>query len=137
MNTYGIEFNNHTENIVAETPGKAKYKFYKQNEFDDFMEFGDCLKYVRCFLIHKFKVSDLFTHDIEMFKRMKELRGIEFAHIGMNIEVNGRKGTIVGSNSSLNLDVCFDGDSYISNCHPYYMIKYFDINGNLMKEYER
>jgi len=136
MNTYGIEFEDHTESVVAETPSKAKYKFYKMH-VDDCMEFGDFVRCVKCFLIHKFNVKDLFTHDIEMFKRMKELRGIEFAYIGMSVEVNSRKGIIVGSNSSLNLDVCFDGESYISNCHPYYMIKYFDINSSLIKEYER
>ena len=136
MNTYGIEFEDHIEHVVAETPGKAKYKFYKQHEIDDCMEFGDYLKCVRCFLIHKFKISDLFTQNVEMFERMREQRGIEFACIGMTVEVNGHKGIIVGSNSSLNLDVCFDGSHCAMNCHPHYKVKYFDINGNLIKEYE-
>lgn len=137
MNTYGIDFYDHIEYVVAETAGKAKYKFFKQHEIDDSMEFGDFVKQVRCFLIHKFSVKDLFTQNIEMFERMKEQREIEFAYIGMTVEVDGRKGTIVGSNSSSNLDVCFDGESYVSNCHPYYMIKYFDNNSNLIKEYQR
>jgi hypothetical protein len=83
-------------------------------------------------LLHKFKVSDLFTQDIQGAQRTFSYRGIEFAHIGMRIQVNGKMGTICGTNSSCNLDVCFDGNNFVTNCHPNYKTKYYDKAGSLI-----
>lgn len=135
MNTYAIGLWGHTSTEVGETAGKAKYNFFRSHEIGDSIEFGDFVKQVRCKLIHKFKVSDLFTNDWDAFVRMREYRGIEFALLGMRVEVNGKPGVIVGSNSSMNLDVCFDGQHWKENCHPWWRVKYFDNKGNLIKEY--
>ncbi|CDX01279.1 Hypothetical protein DPCES_1392 [Desulfitobacterium hafniense] len=135
MNTYALTFRDHTENEVAATAGKAKYSFFLGHEIGDSMEFGDFVKSVECKLVHKFHVRDLFTENIKDFERMKSLRGIEFAHLGMKVEVNGKKGVIVGSNRSLNLDVCFEGEHWKSNCHPWYKVRYFDNHGKLIKEF--
>lgn len=136
MNTYAITFRNHTENEIAETAGKAKYQFFKSHEIDDSMEFGDFVCCVSCKLVRKFRVSDLFTSDLESFDKMKKWRNIEFAYIGMKIEVNGKPGTIVGSNSGLNLNICLDGQYHVSNCHPHWRVKYLDNNENLIREYK-
>lgn len=67
---------------------------------------------------------------------MKLHRGIGFAHLGMMVEVDGDVGTIVGINGSANLDVVFANKLKYgngkSNCHPFWRVKYFDANGNLI-----
>ena len=134
-NTYAITFNGHIYNSIGETAAKSKYELFLKEEFGDFLSFGEFVKYAKCKLLHKFKVQDLFTKNIEGFNRMKMLRGIEFAQLGMKVEGNGKPGVIVGHNSSLNLDVCLDGQYWASNCHPWWRMKYFDNKGDLIKEY--
>ena len=134
MNTYAITFLDHTENVVVETPGKAKYSYFKDHELSDLdFTFGYFVTRAKCTLLHRFHTSDLFTLDINGFNRMKEMRGIDFIRLGMRIEVNGKPGIIIGYNDSLNLDVCFDGSLNKCNCHPHWRMKYFD--RNLIKEY--
>jgi hypothetical protein len=50
---------------------------------------------------------------------------------------NKRYGRISGANDSGNLNITFDGDNYSQNCHPWWMLQYFDSDGNLIKEYGR
>lgn len=131
--SYGEEWCKHT--YTAETAGKAKYAHWRYMQDGIWEEpFGDVVKHLRCRKISGFKVQDLFG-DQEKFQRVCENRGIEFAYIGMRVEVDGQKGTIVGANDSCNLDICFDGKWWGDNCHPWYMTKYFDQSGNLIKEY--
>lgn len=134
MNTYAIELWNHTETEIAPTPGKAKYQFFKNHEIEDSCDFGDFVKQAKCHLVHKFKVEDLFTSTTTDFERMKKHRGIEFAYKGMNVEVCGKKGILVG-NYGFNLLVCYEGNWWSNNCHPWYKVKYFDKEGKLIKEY--
>lgn len=135
LNTYAIELWGHTSTEVGETSGKAKYRFFLQHEIGDSIRFGDFVKQVKCRLIHKFRVSDLFTKDRDSFIHMRRNRGIDFAEVGMRVEVDGKSGVIVGSNSSMNLDVCFDGQSWKENCHPWWRVKYFTHDGHLIKEF--
>jgi hypothetical protein len=136
MNTYEIVFNydKHTKNVVAETASKAKYKLFLelQDCFD--CTFKEFLGFIKCKTLGKFKPEDLFG-DEEQFDRMKEMRDIPFAYMGMKIEVCGKMVTIVGSNGGLNLNVVKDGTCYIDNCHPWYKTKYFDSKGNVIREY--
>lgn len=73
--------------------------------------------------------------DLEGFENMKKRRNIPFAFMGMNVEVDGHKGVLVG-NKGLNLLVVFNGNDFGSNCHPWWRTKYFDNNGDLIKEYQ-
>lgn len=70
---------------------------------------------------------------------MKRCRGIDFARIGMQVEVDGDMGTIAGMNSSANLDVVFVNQLKYGkgkhNCHPTWEICYFDADGNLVADY--
>jgi hypothetical protein len=70
---------------------------------------------------------------------MKRCRGIEFARIGMMVEVDGHIGTIVGMNSSANLDVVFANQQKFgkskSNCHPFWKTRYFDKDGVVIADY--
>jgi hypothetical protein len=141
MNTYKIEVRGLTTipyQAVADTPGQAKYQCYKYftDELSYVLGFDDFLKRMEyCHKIGGFKPSDLFG-DKEMFDRMKQARGIDFAYRGMRIEVWGKMGTIVGSNSGLNLNVVMDGTCCIDNCHPWYRTKYFNRKGNMIREFK-
>ncbi|WP_342753774.1 hypothetical protein AAGQ96_13000 [Pantoea sp. MBD-2R] len=70
---------------------------------------------------------------------MIRCRGIEFARIGMMVEVYGDIGTIAGMNGSANLDVVFANQQkygkHKHNCHPTCSIKYFDSDGKIIAEY--
>ena len=72
---------------------------------------------------------------------MKRCRGIDFARIGMQIEVDGDIGTIVGMNSSANLDVKFANQvkygKHAHNCHPTWEIRYFDADGKVIADYRK
>ncbi|QKJ16655.1 hypothetical protein [Yersinia kristensenii] len=66
-------------------------------------------------------------------------RGIDFARIGMMVEVYGDLGTIVGMNYSANLDVVFANQlkhgKHKQNCHPTEQIKYFGKDGQVIADY--
>ena len=72
---------------------------------------------------------------------MKRCRGIDFARLGMQVEVAGDIGTIVGMNSSANLDVVFSNQQKYgkgkSNCHPNWETRYFDENGVVIADYRK
>ncbi|MFR9694771.1 hypothetical protein ACL02V_29100 [Bacillus mobilis] len=141
MNSYklwldGDEEFKHTE--LAETPGKAKYQFYKYLQ-DGIWEtdFNTFLKYVRCRKVRRADITCMFG-DKKQFERMCELRKIEFAYQGMKIEVCGQVGIIVGSTSGLNLQVAYYSDPWTSyNCHPYYETVYYDKKGNVVADYRK
>jgi len=138
MNTYQITLSDDYNKIVpAETPAKAKYELFRY--LSDVCEWDDGFKgflknIISCKCLHKFNPSDLFRND-ETFENTKKWRNLEFAYLGMNIEMDGKKGVIVCGNSSLNLNICFEGQCWEENCHPWYRMKYFDNKGNLIKEY--
>lgn len=71
---------------------------------------------------------------------MIRCRDIEFAHIGMLVEVDGEMGTIAGMNASANLDVVFANKLKFghgkSNCHPCWRAKYFDAKGTLIAHHD-
>uniref|UniRef100_UPI0006D24842 hypothetical protein n=1 Tax=Clostridium sp. NkU-1 TaxID=1095009 RepID=UPI0006D24842 len=71
---------------------------------------------------------------------MKEYRNIPFAFMGMKVILKSGsrgniKGTIGGSNDSMNLDICFDGTSHKENCHPHYKLVYLDNSGKVVAGY--
>lgn len=75
----------------------------------------------------------------EFISNMIQFRDIDFARIGMMVEVDGDIGTITGMNKSANLDVIFTNQLKFGgtkhNCHPTYEVCYFDENGNILKDY--
>lgn len=80
------------------------------------------------------------TAKAEQFRAdMIRCRGIEFAQLGMMVEVDGEPGTIEGMNSSANLDVRFANrlkhGSHSHNCHPTWNVKYFDDAGTVIAHY--
>ncbi|MBX8557162.1 hypothetical protein K5D56_26500 [Pseudomonas cichorii] len=71
---------------------------------------------------------------------MMRCRGIEFARLGMMVEVDGDMGTIQGMNTSANLDVLFTNQlkhgKRSHNCHPTWKVKYFDESGTLIAHFD-
>ena len=65
-------------------------------------------------------------------------RGLKFIKRGMKVENTYSKkiGVITGGNSSGNINVKFEGETKASNCHPTWMMKYFDQDGNVIAEYK-
>lgn len=70
----------------------------------------------------------------DSFESMKKARGLDFLVKGMDIEVCGKIGKVVG-NYGHNLFVRFDHKRGAYNCHPHYLTKYFNKSGELIKEY--
>lgn len=68
---------------------------------------------------------------------MKKIRGMPFIKVGMRVLfTHSRKwGTITGVNNSANLNVKFDGDNYSCNCHPTWMMQYYDADGKMIAEF--
>jgi hypothetical protein len=124
----------HVSNYIAETAGKAKYQFYQYLSDIYDWSFGDFLKWCYCKKVGIADISHLFG-DHAMFESMKQSRGIPYAYQGMRVEVCGKPGVIVGSNSSLNLDVIFDGQWHAHNCHPHYETVYFDRESNIVGDF--
>lgn len=122
-----------SSNHVAKTAAAARYQFYQEHEFD--------CGYAKVFSEIKSKSlglvkPDHFFGSAEQFERIVKYRGIEFAYQGMAIDVAGRKGIIVGGNSSSNLDVLFDGGTAPSNCHPNYETTYYGEDGEIIKDFK-
>ena len=71
---------------------------------------------------------------MNQFRRM---RGMPFVKVGMRVEylLDGRQGRVSGANTSENLNITFDGENYSVNCHPKWQMRYFDKDGNIIKEY--
>lgn len=53
---------------------------------------------------------------------------------GMRCEVDGRKGVIVGGNSSANFNVKFDDNGTIRNCHPEWKMSIFNNDGSIVHQ---
>jgi len=70
---------------------------------------------------------------------VKKQRGLHFIEKGMKVELaygNTKKaGVVKGGNAMGNIDVLFDGEKRAENCHPEWAMKYFDKDGNIIKEY--
>lgn len=71
---------------------------------------------------------------------MIRCRGIEFARLGMMVEVDGDMGTIEGMNGSANLDVRYTNQlkygKHLHNCHPTWNVKYYDEAGTVIAHFD-
>ena len=63
-----------------------------------------------------------------------EYRKLPPLKVGTECEVDGRRGIIVGGNSSANLSVLFDDGSHVTNCHPDYKMRIFNGMGGVQYE---
>ena len=113
------------------TAGKAKYEFW--------MSVSECYPDIKYTDIRVCRGSDHPSKAVfDEFLRTATYRGVPFARIGMKVEVGGLKGEIAGKNSDANFDVLFlEGPhkGLILSCHPNWKMRYFDSNGELIKEF--
>lgn len=65
----------------------------------------------------------------------RRVQGMPFVKRGMRVEHNGKKGRVSGANSSANLNITFDGQNHSKNCHPRWMMQYFDKDGNVIADF--
>jgi hypothetical protein len=136
VNTYKIHLRGYgTETLICEeTAGKAKYRHYLQLE-DAFESFDLYLRFVdSCKCLRKAQKEDYFRKDRD-FERTIKYRGIPLATYGTEVELNGKRGFIIGVNDSCNLDIKFDNG--IFNCHPNYELIYFDKCGNVLYDFRK
>lgn len=73
--------------------------------------------------------------DQREFELMIQVRALHFLERNMRVEVNGKTGRVVG-NHGFNLLVRFDETGFEQNCHPTWMVKYFNTQGELIKEFK-
>jgi len=140
LDDLGDEVPHTRKEYFAKTASKAKYEAYKmwteEYEWEWKEGFLGFLKGMKCKCLDKGKLEGLFTNR-GRFEEMKEYRGIEFAKQGMKVEVNGKPGLIVGSNSSANLNVYFPEAGQTQNCHPHWKIIYYDESGEAVRSYQK
>lgn len=123
----------HTETVVAQTPSKARYKFYLTLDAEE--KYKDYFIYIK---VKKIGIANkgefhFSNSTINKFEEVKQKRGIYFVQLGMKIEVAGKMGVIVGANDSQNLDVDFGNG--VSNCHPKWKTTYFDNAGAILAQF--
>jgi hypothetical protein len=68
---------------------------------------------------------------------VKEQRGLKFVKKEMKVQstYSMKFGIIKSGNESGNLNVLFDGEKQVDNCHPTWCMRYFDADGNVLAEY--
>lgn len=122
-----------TETIIAKTASQARYSFYLKMDFDE--PYKKLFKYIRVKTIGRTRVSDFFG-DEQLFKGVCEKRHIEFCKQGMIIDVDGKKGIVVGANNHCNLEVVMEGTTHIETCHPHWQTTYYDDKMNIIKDFK-
>jgi hypothetical protein len=123
-----------TETVVALSPSKARYQFYRNMDSDE--PYKDWFKAIHVKSLGAMKPSDFFE-DVERFNDICERRGMEFVRMGMTIDVAGKKGIVVGGNSSLNFNVIMEGTTHAQNCHPTWETTYYDKQMNVIKDFKK
>lgn len=76
----------------------------------------------------------------ELFREdLMRTRGIDFAYLGMTVEVQGDRAWIEGLNASANLKVRFEDIEKFGEgtraCHPTWRVTYFDESGVAIAAY--
>jgi len=71
----------------------------------------------------------------DRFSKVAKNRRVPKAHIGMTIDVDGRRGKIAGYNSHENFDVIFDNTGERLNCHPNWKTVYYLKDGSILYDF--
>jgi hypothetical protein len=116
--------------IIARTPAAARYQYWRY--LDTGFPYKNYLNAFKTKCLGLANPEHIFG-DKELFDRMCKHRFIEFAYMGMTVDVDGEKGIIVGSNSSMNLNVLFPERTGVENCHPHWQTTYYNNNGEIIK----
>lgn len=121
----------YSHTIIGRSRSAARYAYFVYLDWYD-KYYPSFANHCRVKKIGPAKLSSYFG-DYRRFVEMKEARQISFAFQGMDIEVCGSHGIIVGSNASQNLDVLFG--NAVHNCHPWFETVYYDQKGRIVADY--
>ncbi len=66
---------------------------------------------------------------------LRKARRMPWLKRGMDIDIEGKRGKVVGANSSYNLQVKFDGDRWSRNYHPWWQTTYYS-SGKVIADYK-
>ena len=72
---------------------------------------------------------------VRSLQNVKKWRHMPWLKRGMTVEVNGKMGVVTAANSSLNIQVRYEGEKYSQNCHPHWRTRYYDKEGKLIADY--
>lgn len=122
-------------NHIAQSHSAARYAYWQAHQ-ECLSPYSACLRVIKVRSLGAIHASQFFGNK-EDFMKMCEQREIPFAYQGMSVDVAGKIGVIVGSNSSMNLDVLFEGYSDVSNCHPTWETTYYDDKMNVVKDFKQ
>jgi len=105
----------HSTVVVARSAGAAKYRYW--------LDVSDACP---DFPFTKMRARVIAGYaEPRGFRDCMEYRRVPFARVGMRVRFDdGKEGTIVGHNSSANLDVIVDGGDEVFNCHPAWKISF-------------
>lgn len=107
----GMRGETHRRTINSVSTGKARAKFLR--------DIQDCLPNAKFTEVTGRKLGPAQSSD--GFLRTARYRGLPDLRCGDAVQVNGRKGFVVGHNDSANFDVLFiEGEwrGCVLNCHP-------------------
>lgn len=66
---------------------------------------------------------------------LRKARQMPWLRRGIEVDIEGRRGKVVGANSSYNLQVRFNGDRRSCNCHPWWQTTYYS-DGKVIADYK-
>jgi hypothetical protein len=135
------------KNVYAKTRSGARYQLYLEATRQELVEvpFLDFMNYaIKIKKVGSPKLKSLYDKNdkfkMERFDRVRKSRGIEFAYLGMSVDLHYcggvSAGYIVGANTSENLDIYFPDTDLISNCHPYWELTYYDDDDDVVRCYK-
>jgi hypothetical protein len=126
-----MEGDEYSHTIIERSRSAARYAYFMYLDcYDEY--YPSFANHCKVKKIGPAKPSSYFG-DYRSFVEMKKARQIPFAFQGMDIEVCGKHGIIVGSNASQNLDVLFG--NAVHNCHPWFEAVYYDQKGGIVADY--
>lgn len=123
-----VRGSDHETILNRETAGQAKADF--------FSEFSDCgFRYID---VRVRRLGPAVTTDDIV--RTAKYRGVPFARAGMRVKVENDYGRIVSHNDSANWNVLFETGRWKGqtlNCHPNWMMTYYDDDGSILAEFRQ
>lgn len=126
----------HKMEITANSEAQAISLYYKEFKFNKTnMLFADFKELVTCESLGLDNLEQFYSKESNFIKMCK-FRKVEFARMGMRVQIAGKMATIVGNHKS-DLLVIYDGFSYESKADPRWQIVYFDEDGAIVRDFRK
>lgn len=123
----------HELKIAAHSEAQAVSMFYKEFKSNKTnIPYTDFKRRVNCECLGLDNLEQFYSKEKD-FLRMCRFRKIDFAYMGMRVEIAGKMATIVG-NHKTDLLVVYDGMSHESKADPRWEIVYFGQNGEIVRD---